>query len=505
MDWAGDYRQLDIDTQAIEFMQTSNELQNWIAQLDRRIYTIGIGLILGLIGGTVGLMIALLGIPLTLAAILGLLVGLYVLTDVNIALYGIIATLLIIPFGTFPIKIAITPTLLDLALAAFLLVYIFQWMTGRRRQFRMTPVHALITVYIMWLILTFALGLRYAMPTSTNLRQFAEMLLSIGLVFILGDLLRDPKILRRLVLVILLAVGTQAIIAIGLYILPDTLSENILVRLARIGYPNGGVIRYIEDNPALGERAIGTWIDPNALGGVLAIAAVMIAPQILAKRPIIPYRWLTFCIFGAVAFALFLSSSRASFLALGVGLLVIAFVRYRRVLPLLAIAGLLFLLLPQTQNYIDRIFQAFQGADLATQMRIGEWTDSLTLISRYPIFGVGFTGTPEIDIYTDVANMYLIMANQIGLVGVAIFLIVMMGVFAYGIRAWSYAHDDPEFDAIHLGYHAALLTALVNAIADLYFFRLDFQSSITWFWLVVTLCIASSRLILEQAKETIAS
>lgn len=482
-------------------MHNTNSLQIWIAQLDRRMYAIGIGLAIGTIGATLGLMIALLGPWLTIAAVVGLLVGLYVITDVNVALYGIIATLLLIPFGTFPIKIAITPTLLDLALAGFLLVYIFQWMTGRRRQFQITPIHGLIAVYIMWLILTFVLGLRYAMPTSANIRQFAETLLSIGMVFILSDLLRDPKMLRRLILVILLAVGAQAMVAIALYVAPDTLAENILVRLARIGYPNGGVIRYIEDNPALGERAIGTWVDPNALGGVLAIAAVAIAPQILAKKPVIPYRWLTLAIFGVTGFALFLSSSRASFLALGVGLTVIALVRYRRVIPLMILGGLIFLMLPQTQNYIDRIFQAFQGADLATQMRIGEWTDSLTLISRYPIFGVGFTGTPEIDIYTDVANMYLIMANQIGLTGVILFLITMMGVFWYGVRAWQYAKDDPEFGSIHLGYHAALLTALVNAVADLYFFRLDFQSSITWFWLIVALCLASSRLVLEGVTD----
>lgn len=482
-------------------MQSANELQTWIAQLNRRTYAIGVGLCIGIVGTTIGLMIALLGPWLTLATIAGILIGLYIVTDVNVALYVVIGTLILLPFGTFPVKIAITPTLLDLAMAGFLLVYLFQWMTGRRQQLRLTPIHALVLAYIMWLLLTFSLGLRYAMPTSANIRQFAETLLSIGMVFILSDLLRDPKMLRRLILVILLAIGAQAVISIGLYIAPDTLAENILVRLSRIGYPDGGVIRYIEDNPALGERAIGTWVDPNALGGILAISAVMIAPQIVSKKPIIPYRWLTFAIFGAVGLALFLSSSRASFLAFGIGLLVIAVVRYRRVIPVMILGGMLFLLLPQTQNYIDRLFQAFQGADLATQMRIGEWTDSLTLIGRYPVFGVGFTGTPEIDIYTDVANMYLIMANQIGLAGVAVFLITMLGIFAYGIHAWQYAKNDPDFASIHLGYHAALFTALVNAVADLYFFRLDFQSSITWFWLIVALCLASSRLVLENVDK----
>jgi multisubunit Na+/H+ antiporter MnhB subunit len=74
----------------------------------------------------------------------------------------------------------------------------------------------------------------------------------------------------------------------------------------------------------------------------------------------------------------------------------------------------------------------------------------------------------------------------------------MVGVFAYGWRAWRYAKGDAELDSIHLGYHVALLAALVNAFADLYYFRLDFQSSITWFWLTVSLSLASSHLVLQK-------
>ncbi len=478
----------------------ASSLQVWVSTLDRRRYALAVGFALGAVGAGIGLLIAGFGPLLAIAALCGLLAGLYILTDINAALYGIIATVLLLPFGVFPVKIAITPTLLDLAIGGFLLVYIFQWMAGRRGGLHSTPVHALVAAYLMWLIFAFALGLRHASPTSANIRQFAETVLSISLVFIITDLLRNPTMLRRLALVILLLVGLQAILAIALYAAPDALAENILTRLSRIGYPDGGVIRYIESNPALSERAIGTWVDPNALGGILATAALIIAPQIAARKPVLRYRWLTLAVFAAVGLALFLTSSRAAFLALAAGITLITLIRYRRMLPLLAIGGLIFLTLPQTQDYIDRLLQAFQGADLATQMRIGEWSDSIELIGRYPLFGVGFTGTPEIDIYTDVANMYLIMANQIGLTGVFVFSLAMAGVFVYGRRAWKEAKKLPELAAIHLGYHAALFTGLVNAVADLYFFRLDFQSSITWFWLIVALCLSSSRLILEDLQ-----
>lgn len=482
-------------------MPTANTLTIWISRLDRRTYAIAVGLCLGIVGAAIGLLIAGLGPLLATAALLGLLAGLYIVTDVRIALYGIVLIVLLLPFGILPVKIAITPTLLDLALGGFLLVYLCQWMTGRRGGLKLTPAHTLIAVYLMWLALAFALGLRHAGPTSSTLRQFAETIISISLVFILVDLLRDPAMLRRLVLVILLAIGAQAFLAVALYAAPDNLAEALLARLSRIGYPAGGVIRYIEDNPALRERAIGTWVDPNALGGILATAAIMIAPQIASRRPVLRWRWLALLIFLLVALALFLTASRASFLALLAGLLAIAAVRYRRLLPLLLLAALLFFVLPQTQDYLDRLVQAFQGADLATQMRLGEWQDSLTLIGRYPLVGVGFTGTPDIDIYADVANMYLMMANQIGLTGLLIFLIAMCGVVVYGARAWRVAKARPESAAIHLGFHAALIAGLVNAVADLYFFRLDFQSSITWFWLIVALCLASSRLARERAPE----
>lgn len=486
----------------MEYSQAAQAFKIWAMNLDRRLFAVIVGLSVGILAGIVGLLLALLGPVLTLAAICGTLAALYVLTDIRIALYGAMTTMILLPFGTFPVKIAITPTLLDLALGAFVLVYLLKWVIGHKRDFEITPAHILLSLYVMWLVFAFMMGLRFGSPSTTVIRQFAETLLSISLVYILVDVLRDAQALRRLVLLIMVLVGMQAGLAIFLYILPDITAESLLVRLSRIGYPAGGVIRYIESNPELGERAIGTWVDPNTLGGLLAVGAAIIAPQVFARKPVLQTRWLTFMVLGLVGVALLLSSSRASFLAFGGGIFMIAALRYRRFIPVLLLGAVLLLFLPQTQNYIDRLMQAFQGADLATQMRIGEWRDSLELIRRYPVFGIGFTGTPTADVYTDVANMYLIMANQVGLVGVGIFLSAMGGIFAYGRRAWQFAKVDDELDSIHLGYHVALFTALINAFADLYFFRLDFQASITWFWIVAALAIASSHLVLKKASQS---
>lgn len=485
-------------------MFIANPLQSWIANLERRRYALLIGVLIGVLGAALGLLIALTEPLIALAALVGVLVALFVITNLRAALYGMIAVMGLLPFAAFPFRLGFTPTLLDAAMGAFVLVYLLQWMNGRRGSFQTTPVHILILTYMGWLILCFALGLRYASPTPTILRGFVETLLSIGLTFVLVDLLRTPSVLRRLVVAVMIVVGLQALITTVLYAMPDALAESLLVRLARLGYPDGGVIRYIESNPALDERAIGTWVDPNALGGMLAVAAAMIVPQVFAEKPVLRFRWLTWLVTGLVILALILTYSRAALLAFAAGLFFIGLLRYRKLLILLVLGLALILVLPQTQSLVERFAAGFTGQDLATQMRLGEYGDALRLIGRYPIFGVGFTGTPDIDLYTNVASLYLIMANQIGVTGVVIFAITMLGVFTYGLSAWQRARDNAEINASFLGCYAALLTALVSATADLYFFRLDFHASITLFWLVVALALASARIARTLPESTVA-
>ncbi|MEM6281014.1 MAG: O-antigen ligase family protein [Chloroflexota bacterium] len=488
----------------MQHIEQTNPLAEWLLSLDRRLYALVIGAGIGIAAGVIGVAIAYIGPILTGAAFVGIFGAVYIITDERAALYGTLVTMMLLPFSTFPFKIILTPTLLDATLGAFVGVYALQWITGRRRTLRLTPANIMIAVYTVYFVFAFVLGLRFGAPTNNILRQFAETLLAISMTFILVDITRDEKTLRRMVLLVILLVACQSLLAIFLWVLPDAFAERQLIRLARIGYPDGGVIRYVEDNPGLAERAIGTFVDPNVLGGALAIFASMITPQIFAKKPVIPFRWLTFAVWGVVIVALLLTFSRAAMVGFAAGLVLIATLRYRKLFYLM-IAGLMLLLfLPQTQFYIERFVSAFGGrdADPATLMRMGEYGDSIELIRQYPWFGVGFTGTPTADLYTSVASMYLIIANHIGLIGLALFLITMLVIFLYGWRAWQAGKDNDALNSILLGYYAALLTVLTTSIADMYYFRLDFQSQITLFWLIIALALATARLALEDPNET---
>jgi O-antigen ligase len=187
-----------------------------------------------------------------------------------------------------------------------------------------------------------------------------------------------------------------------------------------------------------------------------------------------------------------LTFSRGSMFGLGCALALLAVIRYRRLLPVLACAGLLILLLPQTREYVLHFAEGLQWQDLASQMRLGEYKDALILIGRYPWIGVGFIGTPDIDIYLGVSSLYLLIAEEMGLVGLGAFMAIMVVFFRYTWRGWKGMDRDPRSEAILLGFQAAVVGGLVGGILDHYLF--SFPHAVALFWLYIGLAVVAARL-----------
>lgn len=457
-----------------------------------------LGLAVGLAASVIGAALGFVGPLITAGALLGLLVGVAVISRMEFAVWAVIAVIFILPFGSLPFKVVFTPTFLDLALVAVIVVYAWQWMRAERRQVSLTPAHLPIAAFLALCVFSFVAGLPNGPLTSNLIRQFAEMLLSVLFALILVEVLDERPALFRLTRIILLGGTLAALMGIVFYALPDALAEQLLTQLDVFGYPAGGVIRYIEDNAELAERAISTSVDPNALGGTLAMMGALLAPQLLVRKPLLGSRLLTYGAFGIIVTCLVLTFSRGAMAALLAGLLLIAATRYRWIFVLLAFSGVVFLFLPFTQDYVQRFAEGVQGQDLATQMRFGEYKDALTLIERYPWLGVGFSGAPENDIYLGVSNAYLLMASKMGLVGLAVFLLAVGVVFGWGWVRRRAVYTDESLTAVWLGLLAGLVAALTVGIFDHYFFNLAFQAAGALFWIFIGLALAATRLAPES-------
>ncbi|MBN1953589.1 MAG: O-antigen ligase family protein [Anaerolineae bacterium] len=432
-----------------------------------------------------------------IAGVAALGLALWMLRDIEVAYWAVIGIACLFPFASFPFSIGFTPTFLDAALGALFLAWLLRIMSGRQQRLETTSLGGPVAVFLLLALVAFLLGLGHAPLTSYVVRHFAEIILSVTLFFLVVNTVQEPERLVRLVRALVICACGAALLGIVLYVLPDALTMQLLSALRPFGYPVGpGVLRYIRDDPTLAQRATSTSVDPNVLGSLLNIAIAITVPQIFARQPIVHRRYL-WPMLGIMTLCLGLTISRGSWVGLGGALLIIAVLRYRKLWWLMLAGAALFLLLPQTQQYAAHFVEGLRIQDLATQMRIGEYRDALTLIGRYPILGVGFAGSPDIDTYIGVANLYLLIAEEMGLVGLTSFLVVMVVFFARFWRARTAAMADERLEPIWWGLHGAIVGALGGGIFDHYFFNLDFHHSATLFWLVIGLATAATEIVGE--------
>jgi O-antigen ligase len=134
-------------------------------------------------------------------------------------------------------------------------------------------------------------------------------------------------------------------------------------------------------------------------------------------------------------------------------------------------------------------------------MRFGEYKDALILIGRYPLLGAGFSGTPDIDLYLGVSMLYLLIAEQMGVVGLLIFLIIVGTYFLITYRAWRKTPRGHVLEGLLLAYLSALAGALFSGIFDHFFFNINFVHLVALFWLVMGLGIAAAQLAQSEAEE----
>ena len=436
-----------------------------------------------IVGATaIALLIGIVGPLIALALAVALVAGALILADTHWGFVALAGVAFVLPFASLPVDIGFKPTFLDVALAALLFVWLFKLVIGQERQLIASPIGLLVALFMLMAIFSFANGLSHSAANTFLLRRFAEILLGIGLFFVTINTVRTTAELQWVVRWLLLGGFTCAAIAVVFYVIPETATVWVLDRLARFDYPGGaGALRWIEDDPAGTMRAIGTAIDPNVLGGMLILVGGMLVPQLFTRKRLFA-RWFTLVMLATAVLALYWTYSRSALLGLATAIGVLAVVKYRRLIPLALVAGLLLLLLPQTQDYVARLLAGLRGEDLATQMRFGEYKDALTLVARYPLFGVGFTGVPDIDLYLGVSMLYLIIASNMGIIGLALFVAVVVGYFVLVMQAWR-ADVDPRIEPILLGLTGAVAGVLVSGIFDHYWFNMSYPHMTVLLWL----------------------
>lgn len=453
---------------------------------DRRISFGGL-IAFSVLGALLAVLLIVVAGPLyALAAFLVLCGGLLILRDMRWGLVALFAVIGLLPFAALPFKLGFTPTFLDVALLALCFVWLVRLATRREPGLSGTALGIPLLIFFFLAVFAFANGLRFSRPTPTTIRNFSELALGILFFFLIVNTLRSEADLFFVARLIMVAGAAAAAVAIIFYVIPQAWTVRVLDVLGRFNYPGGaGALRYIEDNPENPMRAIGTMVDPNVLGGFLILVAGLTVPQLVSPQPLFRRRWVIL-FFVVDLVALYLTYSRGSLVGLAAGLLVVGLLRYRKLLLVGIVGVALLLLLPPAQTYVAHFIEGIRLQDRATLMRLGEYKDALALIGRYPWFGVGFSGSPDSDLYVGVSNLYLLMAEEMGALGVACFLVLLIVFLANLIRTWRKG-VTPRLESLLLGLLASTTAVMVGGLLDHYLFNLVYPHMSTFFWIFVGL------------------
>jgi len=400
-----------------------------------------------------------------------------------ISLSSFILVAALLPFAAVPLPGVGAVGVAQLALIGFHLTWLCQRRPGPARVQRLEIA---ILAFIGVAVVAFGLGVAaYGYTREAGLAAFNLAISALVAIGVMRGITSRPE-LYGVMRVLLLAAGASGGIGLVLWALPAAATERLLLMLVPIGYPDGPeVIRVVWATQL--ERATGTWVDANLFGGLMMITAVLVAGQLLVRETVLP-RPVLLAIGLVAVTALGLTFSRSAWVGTGVALIYLGLVLERRALLLVVVAVAVVVVVPQLR---DRIVGAITVQDAASVMRVDEYRASVALIGTHPLFGVGFGPALGLDLVRRVSNMYLLIAEEMGLLGLA----VLLGTLGMVLRRGPGRIAPTGLDAgLRAGLQAALVGCLVAGLFDHYFMNSLFPHTLGLFWLLVGLIAVAARL-----------
>lgn len=404
----------------------------------------------------------------------------------HLVLAGFVGVAALLPYAVIPVSIGgVRLTLVDVLLSA-LLLSVFAGLLLRIETRRGTPIDWMVAAFVVVSGAAFILGTAYGI-TGEQTRQFLKLVNSTLLFFTLTQFVRERHEIDRLTRLIASAGVVAALLGVILYHLPPAVSNSLLVSLRPLGYPSGNVLRYIEDAGVRTDvlRATGTSVDPNVFGALLIVIGTLATGHAIRAAGRAAIAWYLGA--AVVVYALLVSLSRGSWLGFGIGSLAVVILLRPRLLwwlgggvvvTMVAFAGII-------ARFGEHFLRGLFVQDQATGMRLGEYKDALRLIQEHPFLGIGFGGAPSIDRYLGVSSTFLLIASEVGLVGLGLFL----GVIGFTLMRVRIAlrHQRGDDRARTTVLACTLAGMLVAGGLDRHFYDLRFPHMAALLWLVIGL------------------
>ncbi len=362
----------------------------------------------------------------------------------------------------------------------FFCVYLlFEGLNQRSRNPRTGRLVGLATVMLLWAFV----GYFQSRYNYYFWRQWLDMFRGIVTFVALTSVLTTPRRLRLAVTALL----TLGVIEVALGMLQWKYGA---IGLESLGFENFG-----------GGRVTGTFVHPNMMGTFLAVILALSMTGVVGKRH---RHWFVYA--GVTVFlaaGLMLTFSRTGWVAAAVGAFgMLAVALWSRRISIATVAVLLilqagavgFLVLKYPQMFLDRIETARNEVDTThAASRLSLALEAVELVREKPVTGVGLGNYEfEVDNWLSLRThtTYLYVAAETGLIGLAIYLLILGKAFFLAFQDRRILDDPAALLACglvgsHLAFAVASLTDL-SPWADATIMQL--------LWVILALTVANHRI-----------
>lgn len=382
------------------------------------------------------------------------------------------------------------------------IVALFAWMVSisisRREFYRGTPLDLLIIIFlILGCISVFRAEMHFgALYFDQLLIALKRWMTPVLFFFICGGIIRSREEIKQTVIIVMIVMAVVASMAIKDYI--DYGAAASSMESARIG---------------------GICEQSNMLAAFFVYYMFLFAGFLLVYwRKNIRY-WALFIPFLACFRGIQVTFSRGGYVAFAAGALAIAFFK-SKMLFVAATIGLAFLIMHPAflpKGMTQRMSSTFRDdvvfasnvedvVDKSALVRMEIWKGGMEMIKQYPMLGVGYGLFPIfLPLYAptagsmDAHNEYILIAAEMGLPTLFIFLLIILIVF-FATRKLYRISTDPFIKAFALGFLGGL-GGLV--ISNIFGGRLDSQEVSSYFWILSALVFRALDIERETAKAKI--
>ena len=339
-------------------------------------------------------------------------------------------------------------------------VLILEWLLLRRHRF---PEQNRMGFYFLLYSAAAGLGLLMGLAAGGVYHiMFLELcfyLFALGLFFYAGETFLQRHhfyLFGKLLLIISLAVSGYGIAQryLGAQILIDRLTYNAAHDLART---------YVQVSGEQARRVLSSYGDPNVLASQLLVFTGMALALLLARGVSAPMRLLCITVVALNVICIIFTRSRAGMLCLPLVALIICTYRTRwslLILPVLFLAGLIFLPQWLQPALAARFESGFAGEDLRSQFPQMAW-----LLLQVVPAGCGWGKTvlleihgmswafeikPATVVWLGFNSFWLTLFCRLGLPGLITFILLLGAIFKY-VASRARLITDPFVKAILIG------------------------------------------------------